>query len=424
MKEQTVVILGAQYGDEGKGKITDYLASEADLVVRYQGGNNAGHTIVFDGKKYKLHLIPSGIFFEDKLAVIANGVVMDPKAILKEIDYLNGEGFACQNLRISNRAHIVMPYHIALDALYEELKGDKKIGTTVKGIGPCYMDKIGRTGIRVCDFVDEELFLERLHETLADKNNTLASYGKDTFDADALFAEYKSYADALRPFVCDTSDLLNKAYDAGQQILFEGAQGALLDIDHGTYPFVTSSNPGAGVTIGTGMGYNKIKSVLGIVKAYTTRVGEGPFASEELSQVGDDIRIAGNEFGTTTGRPRRIGWQDTVLLKHSINTTGITEICITLLDVLTGIEEIKICTNYKYNGDIIDVVPPNEKEYAKCEPVYEIMPGWTEDITQVTSFEQLPINAQNYLNRLEELFGVKISMFSVGPDRTQTIIMD
>ncbi|MCW6662123.1 adenylosuccinate synthase [Aerococcaceae bacterium NML201209] len=423
----SVVVVGTQWGDEGKGKITDFLSENAEVVARYQGGDNAGHTIKFDGKTYKLHLIPSGIFAKDKISVIGNGVVINPKSIVKELDYLKNEGVATDNLRISSRAHVILPYHIELDKLQEASKGDNKIGTTNKGIGPAYMDKAARVGIRIADLLDKEIFEERLRTNLTEKNNIISKlYGAEPLKFEDIFEEYYEYGQMIKHYVTDTSVILNDALDQGKRVLFEGAQGVMLDIDQGTYPFVTSSNPVAGgVTIGSGVGPAKIDTVIGVCKAYTSRVGDGPFPTELLDEIGDRIREVGREYGTTTGRPRRIGWFDSVVMRHSRRVSGITSLSLNSIDVLTGLDTIKICTAYETpEGERIEYYPASLKLLASCTPVYEELPGWTEDITGCKRLEDLPANAQNYVRRISELVGVKIATLSVGPDRTQTMILD
>lgn len=418
----SVVVVGTQWGDEGKGKITDYLSEQAEVVARYQGGNNAGHTIVFGGQKYKLHLIPSGIFYKDKICVIGNGMVIDPKALVEELHYLHGYGISTANLRISNRAHLILPYHQKLDVLEEESKGASKIGTTKKGIGPAYMDKAARIGIRVADLLEPDEFKRKLKQNLKEKNRLLEKvYEAEGFELETTLKEYLEYGKEIAPYVCDTSVVLNDALDAGRRVLFEGAQGVMLDIDQGTYPFVTSSNPVAGgVAIGAGVGPTKINHVVGVAKAYTTRVGDGPFPSELRNEIGDAIREAGNEYGTTTGRPRRVGWFDSVVVRHARRVSGITDLSLNSLDVLTGIDSIKICVAYKYNGKKIEEFPASLNVLSACRPVYEEMPGWQEDITGAKGLDDLPDNARHYLERISELTGVSLSIFSVGPDRSQT----
>lgn len=421
----SVVVVGSQWGDEGKGKITDFLSQNAEVVARYQGGNNAGHTIVFGGKKYKLHLIPSGIFFPEKICVLGNGMVIDPKAFVDEIKYLHENGVSTDNLKVSNRAHVILPYHIKLDILQEEEKGANKIGTTRKGIGPAYMDKAARCGIRIADLLDKDVFREKLEQNLAEKNRLFEKvYGVEPLDVDAIFDEYYEYGQQMAKYVTDTSVVLNDALDQGRRVLFEGAQGVMLDIDQGTYPFVTSSNPVAGgVTIGAGVGPTKISTVVGVAKAYTTRVGDGPFVTEIKDEIGDRIREVGREYGTTTGRPRRVGWFDSVVVRHARRVSGITDLSLNSLDVLTGIEMLKICVAYRYNGKEIKEFPANLNVLAKCEPVYEELPGWTEDITQAKSLDDLPDNARHYLERVSQLTGIPLSIFSVGPDRDQTNVV-
>ncbi|WNF37171.1 adenylosuccinate synthase [Bacillaceae bacterium IKA-2] len=418
----SVVVVGTQWGDEGKGKITDYLSEKAEVVARYQGGNNAGHTIVFGGKKYKLHLIPSGIFYKDKVCVIGNGMVIDPKALVQELKYLHDEGVDTSNLKISNRAHVILPYHIKLDIAEEESKGANKIGTTKKGIGPAYMDKAARVGIRIADLLDREEFEIQLERNLKEKNRMFEKfYEIEGFTKEEILDEYFQYGQEIAHYVVDTSVVLNDALDEGKRVLFEGAQGVMLDIDQGTYPFVTSSNPIAGgVTIGSGVGPSKINHVVGVSKAYTTRVGDGPFPTELINEIGDRIREVGNEYGTTTGRPRRIGWFDSVVLRHARRVSGITDLSVNSIDVLTGIETLKICVSYKYRGELMKEFPASLKILAECEPVYEELPGWKEDITGVKSLDELPENARHYLERVSQLSGIPLTIFSVGPDRNQT----
>ena len=423
----SVVVVGTQWGDEGKGKITDFLSENAEVIARYQGGDNAGHTIQFNGVTYKLHLIPSGIFSPEKISVIGNGVVLNPKSLITELAYLHERNVTTDNLRISDRAHVILPYHIRLDQLQEEAKGDNKIGTTNKGIGPCYMDKAARVGIRVADLLDREVFAERLRINLAEKNRLFTKmYDAEPIEFDDIFEEYYEYGQQMKQYVCDTSVILNDALDQGKRVLFEGAQGVMLDIDQGTYPFVTSSNPVAGgVTIGSGVGPSKINKVVGVCKAYTSRVGDGPFPTELFDEIGSRIREVGREYGTTTGRPRRVGWFDSVVMRHSKRVSGITNLSLNSIDVLTGLETVKICVAYrKPNGEEISHYPASLVELGQCEPVYEELPGWNEDITGCRSLEELPENARNYVRRISELVGVRISTFSVGPDREQTNILE
>ena len=423
----SVVVVGTQWGDEGKGKITDFLSEKAEYVARYQGGDNAGHTIQFGGETYKLHLIPSGIFSPEKLCIIGNGVVVNPKSLVTELAYLHERNITTDNLRISDRAHVILPYHIELDRLQEEAKGDKKIGTTIKGIGPAYMDKAARVGIRIADLLDREVFEERLRLNLEDKNRQFTKlYDASPMNLEEILEEYYEYGQQIKQYVCDTSVLLNDALDNGKRVLFEGAQGVMLDIDQGTYPFVTSSNPLAGgVTIGSGVGPSKVTKVVGVCKAYTSRVGDGPFPTELFDEIGSRIREVGREYGTTTGRPRRVGWFDSVVMRHSKRVSGITNLCLNSIDVLTGLDTVKICVAYrKPNGEEISHYPASLVELGQCEPVYEELPGWTEDITGCRTLDELPIEAQNYVRRVSELVGVKISTFSVGPDRNQTNILE
>src|SRR5690625_2616238 len=421
----SVVVVGTQWGDEGKGKITDFLSQNAEVVERYQGGDNAGHTIVFDGVTYKLHLVPSGIFFPEKVCVLGNGMVINPKSFVNEIEYLHERNISTENLRVSNRAHVILPYHIKLDILQEEEKGINKIGTTKKGIGPAYMDKAARSGIRIADLLDKKVFKEKLEQNLAEKNRLFEKvYEVEPLNVDDIFEEYYEYGQQMAKYVCDTSVVLNDALDEGRRVLFEGAQGVMLDIDQGTYPFVTSSNPVAGgVTIGSGVGPSKINQVVGVSKAYTTRVGDGPFPTELNNEIGDKIREVGKEYGTTTGRPRRVGWFDSVVVRHARRVSGITDLSLNSLDVLTGIETLKICVAYKYKGKVIEEFPANLSVLAECEPVYEELPGWSEDITNVKNLNELPENARHYLERISQLTNIPLSIFSVGPDRAQTNVV-
>ncbi|MDD3925437.1 MAG: adenylosuccinate synthase [bacterium] len=420
----TLVIVGSQWGDEGKGKITDMLAARAGLVVRYQGGNNAGHTVVVDGLEFKLHLIPSGILYPDTISVIAGGVVVDPAVLLEEVAGLNKRNIDTRGLRVSQSAHVIMPYHKLLDSLEEETRGDGKLGTTCRGIGPAYTDKVHRCGIRISDLLEPETFKARLASVLKDKNIILQRvYEHDPLSFNDVYDSYTLLADKLRPYVTDTTQLIMDANKADRNILFEGAQGTLLDIDMGTYPFVTSSHPIAGgACLGTGVGPTDIDSVVGITKAYTTRVGEGPFPVELSDDTGDKLREAGHEYGTTTGRPRRCGWADTVMLRYAAAVNGLTSLAVTKLDVLTGLDEIKICTAYRYRDTVIEKFPERLDVLAECEPIYEILPGWREDITGAVTLEDLPVAARMYVERLEELSGVPSSIISVGPARAQTIV--
>ncbi|MDU2695485.1 MAG: adenylosuccinate synthase [Staphylococcus epidermidis] len=422
----SIVVVGTQWGDEGKGKITDFLAEQADVIARFSGGNNAGHTIQFGGETYKLHLVPSGIFYKDKLAVIGNGVVVDPVALLKELDGLNERGISTDNLRISNRAQVILPYHIAQDEYEERRRGDNKIGTTKKGIGPAYVDKAQRIGIRMADLLEKETFERRLKENIEYKNAYFKGMFNETCPTfDEIFDEYYAAGQRLKDYVTDTAKILDDAKVADEKVLFEGAQGVMLDIDHGTYPFVTSSNPVAGnVTVGTGVGPTSVSKVIGVCKSYTSRVGDGPFPTELFDEDGHHIREVGREYGTTTGRPRRVGWFDSVVLRHSRRVSGITDLSINSIDVLTGLDTVKICTAYELDGEKITEYPANLDQLRRCKPIFEELPGWTEDITGCRSLDELPKNARNYLERISELCGVHISIFSVGPDREQTNLLE
>ncbi|KLU67104.1 adenylosuccinate synthetase [Desulfosporosinus acididurans] len=419
-----VILIGSQWGDEGKGKITDFLAEKANMVVRYQGGNNAGHTVVADGEEFKLHLIPSGILYQDKTCVIGNGVVIDPKVLLEELSYLEKRGIKTGKLLISSNAHVIMPYHLVLDGLEEEARGDHKIGTTKRGIGPAYMDKASRVGIRVIDLLDKEEFAEKLRRNLEEKNNLFVKvYGKAAMKFEDIYDTYLGYAEQLRPMVTDSSLAIDECLKGGEKVLFEGAQGTLLDIDHGTYPFVTSSNPIAGgACVGAGVGPTRIDHVVGVVKAYTTRVGEGPFPTELLDEIGEEMRANGHEFGTTTGRPRRCGWFDALIARYAARVSGISDFAVTKLDVLTGLKTLKICVGYRVNDEVIYEFPQSQKIFKLCQPVYEELPGWQEDLTQVRRFEDLPQAAQYYIKRIEELTGVTATLIAVGPGREQTIV--
>lgn len=416
-----IVIIGAQWGDEGKGKVIDIFAAKADYIVRYQGGNNAGHTVVIGGDSFVLHLVPSGILHKAKTCVIGNGVVVDPRALIEEIEMLESKGIKVgSRLLVSDRAHIIFPYHRKLDELKEEKK--KKIGTTKKGIGPSYADKVERSGIRFVDLLDDKTFREKLKNNLEEKNAILTKiYGVEGYDFDEIYREYSAYARRLSKYVCDTALELNEAVEKKKRILFEGAQGTLLDVDHGTYPFVTSSNATAGgAATGTGIGPTKIGKVIGVVKAYTTRVGEGPFPTEFSSDLMERIRKRGKEFGATTGRPRRCGWFDSLVVKHSVMVNGIDEIVVTKLDVLDDLDSIKICTAYKADGEAYKNFPSSISVLERCEPVYEELPGWKKDTTATVSYSKLPPNAKNYLKRIQKLLNTKIVLISVGSERGQT----
>ena len=418
------IVVGTQWGDEGKGKIIDILASRAEVVVRSQGGNNAGHTVVNNGETYKLHLIPSGILYPNTLCLIGAGVVLDPKDFISELDGLQERGISTANLKIDPRAHIVMPWHIALDGLSEQFRGNSDIGTTKRGIGPTYMDKYERCGIRMYDLVHPEVLAEKIKSTGTLKNKIITEvYGGTAFDLDAVTAEYTEYGKRLLPFMDDVSVLTFEAHKAGKTIMFEGAQATLLDIDFGTYPYVTSSHPlSAGVCVGTGVGPRVISNIIGVAKAYTTRVGKGPFPTELDDEIGDKIRNVGGEFGTTTGRPRRTGWFDAVIVRHSVRVNGLDALAINKLDTLANIDTLKICVAYKkLDGTIINHFPAALEELEGCTPVYEEAEGFTEDISSCRSFDELPENCKKYIERLEELCGCPIKMIGVGPDRSQII---
>lgn len=421
-----IVIVGTQWGDEGKGKIVDLLAEYADMVVRFQGGNNAGHTMVVDGEQFISHLVPSGIL-QKKTCLIGNGVVVDPSVLVEELDKLKNKGIDVgpNLLKISEKAHVIMPYHKQIDLARERMKGDQKIGTTGRGIGPCYEDKASRRGIRFVELIDAEVFKETVHAVLEEKNFYLKHYlSAEPLDPESIVDQYQGYAERLAPHVVNISIVMNQAVKAGKQILFEGAQGTHLDIDHGTYPFVTSSNTVSGnACCGAGIGPKEITGVIGIVKAYTTRVGRGPFPTELFDEIGDTIQKKGAEFGATTGRKRRCGWLDTVLLRNAVRLNGLTGLVITKLDVLDGLTSLKICTGYEYNGETLDDFPAALKTLEACKPVFETFPGWSEDISGIRKLEDLPKNARHYLDRIEELLETPIDIVSVGPGRNETIIV-
>ncbi len=419
-----IVVVGAQWGDEGKGKVTDFLAESADIVVRYQGGNNAGHTVVVGDQEFKLHLIPSGILYPQKLCIIGNGVVIDPVVLKQELEGLKQRGVPTASLKISERAHVIMPYHRLLDELQEESKGERRLGTTRRGIGPAYTDKAARVGIRVIDMMDLDGFREKLNFVVAEKNRIIQKvYGGDPVDAGEIFEIYAELAEYMRPMVADTSLILHEAIAQGKNVLFEGAQGTLLDVDHGTYPYVTSSYPtAASAAIGSGIGPNKINTILGVVKAYTTRVGEGPFPTELSGGTGDYLRTRGHEFGTTTGRPRRCGWFDAVIGRYAARVNGLDYFAVTKLDVLTGLPVLKICTAYRYRGRLLTEFPTSLDVLAECEPVYEELRGWDEDIGSVTRCGDLPAAARDYLERITRLTGVPVALVGVGSKRSQTIV--
>src|SRR5437868_2494768 len=418
-----VVVLGAQWGDEGKGKATDLLGGVVDYVVRYQGGNNAGHTIVVGDQKYALHLVPSGILSPNVVPVIGNGVVIDPGVLLGELDALAARGISAERLLISANAHLIMPHHKALDKVSERILGKAKIGTTGRGIGPAYGDKVYRMGIRVQDLLDPGILAQKIEIALAEKNQILTKvYNRRGIEADKVLEEYLGYAERLKPYIADTSLVLKKALDEDKFVLLEGGQGTLLDIDHGTYPFVTSSSPtSGGACAGAGIPPNKLTRVIGILKAYTTRVGSGPFPTELEDEMGDWLRTTGHEYGVTTGRNRRCGWFDAVIARYATRINGVTDFFLTKLDVLSGLEQIPVCVAYEVDGVRHDEIPMTQTDFHHAKPIYEYFPGWTEDITEAKTLEDLPVNARNYILALEEMSEAPISAIGVGPGRNQTI---
>ncbi len=419
-----VIVVGAQWGDEGKGKLVDVLTEKADIVARYQGGHNAGHTVVINDEKYILHLIPSGILHRDTVCIIGNGVVVEPSALIEEIDGLRRRKIrVSDNLLISKNAHLIMPYHLALDKASEKAKGKKCIGTTGRGIGPTYVDKMSRTGLRVGDLLTPEVFLEKLKTNIGHVNFLMKNlYRTRGFNAKKVFDEYMGYAKSLRRHVADTDIVLNEAVSGGKNILLEGAQGTLLDIDHGTYPYVTSSNSIAGgACTGLGIGPTKISKVLGVVKAYTTRVGSGPFPTEIEGGTGEEIRSKGGEFGATTGRPRRCGWLDTVILRHAAMINGFSGMALTKLDILDDLKKIRICTSYRYRGKVYSHFPKEAEIFGNCVPVYEEVDGWNASTVGIKEFRKLPVRAQKYIRRIEELTGVKAHLISTGQKRDELI---
>jgi adenylosuccinate synthase len=428
MSMPSVVVVGLQWGDEGKGKITDCLADRADLVARFQGGNNAGHTVVVGEEEFKLHLVPSGILYPGKLCVLGNGVVINPGVLLQELNGLRKRGIDISGMRISDRAHVIMPYHPILDQLDESSRIIGKIGTTGRGIGPAYVDKYARyDSIRMVDLLDQDTFKEKLAEIVRVKNKVLEQlYQEQGIDFQKIYEEYSSYADQLREYVTDTSVLINQALKVGKRVLFEGAQGALLDIDHGTYPFVSSSSPTAGgACIGAGVGPTRIDKVVGVIKAYSTRVGEGPFPTELPEELVSALRDGrGREYGVTTGRPRRCGWFDGVIGEYSVRVNGVNSLVVMKLDVLDGMETVKLCTGYQYRNSVLKEFPASLKVLAECTPIYEEMPGWRKETTQAKQFSDLPVQAQDYLKRISELSGAPISMVSVGWRRDETILVN
>jgi len=421
------VVVGTQWGDEGKGRIIDNLAEKSQMVVRFQGGNNAGHTIVNEQGEFKFHLIPSGILYPHVTAIIGNGVVVDPRVLCGELDSLKERGVSADHLRLSGNAHLIMPYHILLDSAHETQLGKRKIGTTKRGIGPAYTDKAARLGIRVQDLLDKKILRQKLDTAIGEKNDLLEKvYNSPGVDPFAVMEQYADYADRLSPYIADTSLLIDKALRAGETVLFEGAQGCLLDIDHGTYPFVTSSNPIAGAAcVGAGVGPTMINDVMGVCKAYTTRVGEGPFPTELTGELGDHFVNKGMEYGTTTGRKRRCGWLDLVILKYAVRLNGLTGLAITKLDVLSGLDEIKVCSMYEYEHDgrhenFVDF-PSHQSTFYHCSPVYETVPGWKADISGIRKFANLPREAREYLDLIAEEAGVPVKMVSVGPGRDELV---
>jgi adenylosuccinate synthase len=421
-----IVLLGAQWGDEGKGRITDLLASKMDMVVRFQGGNNAGHTVVVGNEEFKLHHVPSGILYPDTICVIGNGVVVNPEVLISEIELLSEKNIKTDNLRISGNAHLVMPYHIILDEAGEQNLGKSNIGTTHKGIGPVYADKAYRNGIRVQDLLDLKIFRTKLESALKLKNAIISRiYGLEQLKIEEIFEKYRSYVDKIGKYITDTSFLINDYLNEGKLVLFEGAQGSMLDIDHGTYPFVTSSSTVAGgAATGSGVGPKRIDEIIGIAKAYTTRVGSGPLPTEIEDETGEFLRKGGCEYGTTTGRPRRCGWLDIPVLKYSVMINSMDMIALTKIDVLTGLDEIKICTSYEYEGKIFDNIPPHQTIMHKCKPVYITLKGWKEDLSEVKEFSRLPENTRRYVEIIEKLVKIPISLISVGPERNQIIVRD
>ncbi|MBM3721480.1 MAG: adenylosuccinate synthase [Actinobacteria bacterium] len=418
-----IVLLGAQWGDEGKGKATDLLGDKVKYVVRYQGGNNAGHTVVIGNEKYALHLLPSGILTPSCIPVIGNGVVIDPAVLLEEIRGLNERGVDTSKLKISINAHLITPYHRTIDKVSERFLGKSKIGTTGRGIGPAYADKINRIGIRIQDLFDPSILRQKLESALRDKNQVLIKvFNRKGIEVDDVLNEYLGYAEILKPYVTDTSLLLNQALDRKEVVLLEGSQGTLLDVDHGTYPFVTSSNPTAGgASTGSGIGPTKISRVIGIIKAYTTRVGSGPFPTELFDEDGEKLRSIGGEFGTTTGRSRRTGWYDALIARYAVRINGLTDFFLTKLDVLTGWEKIPVCVAYEIDGKRVDELPASQTDFHHAKPIYEYLPGWSEDITSAKELKDLPANARAYVKYLEEISGAPMSAIGVGPGRDQTI---
>ena len=421
----TSMVIGTQWGDEGKGKIVDYLAQKADVVIRSQGGNNAGHTVVADGQSFALRLLPSGILFSEKTCIIGNGVVVNPEVLLEEIDGMVKKGVTISKLEVSTRAHVIMPYHIRIDEEDEKLRGDDKIGTTKNGIGPCYADKINRVGIRIGDLMDRDVFYQKLKTNLELKNRLFATYYNcEGFDFEEIFTKYTALAERIRPYVKDTEYSANQYIKEGKKVLFEGAQATMLDLDHGTYPFVTSSNPTAGgACVGSGVGPRMMSNIIGVVKAYTTRVGAGPFPAEQSNKIGEYLRETGHEFGTVTGRSRRCGWFDSVVVRYAAMLNSLDYLAITRLDILDGLDTINICKGYMYKGIELKEYPESLNILQDVEPVYEELPGWKTDISGCKSYDELPENARYYVERISQLVGVPLGIVSVGPDRSQTIVL-
>ena len=419
------VVVGTQWGDEGKGKVVDVLSEHADTIVRFQGGNNAGHTVIVNGEKFILHLLPSGVLHQEAKCVIGPGVVVDPFVLLEEIRMLEERGLSCDHIRISDRAHIIMPYHIYQDELQEQHSGAKKIGTTKRGIGPCYADKYARHGIRMCDLKNFAVFEEKARRFLADKNLLFTQiYGGEAMDADEMIARFSAIRDQIVGRLCESVSEVNRDLDEGKDVLFEGAQAAMLDINYGTYPYVTSSSPtSAGVCTGAGVAPSRISQVIGVVKAYSTRVGEGPFVTELNDETGERIRANGGEFGATTGRPRRCGWLDLNVVKHAALINGLTDIVLTKIDVLSGLDELYVCVAYDVDGVRYDYMPSSLEDIARAKPVYQVFDGWDEDITKAATFDELPENCQAYVRFIEDFIGVRVSMISVGPDRVNNIFL-
>jgi len=419
-----IVLVGAQWGDEGKGKITDLIADDFDYVVRYQGGNNAGHTVIHGGRTLKLHLIPSGIMYPHITPIIGNGCVIDPGVLIDGMDRLEADGLSTHRLLLSCHAYLIMPYHKDLDGASEHRLGKAEIGTTRRGIGPAYMDKASRLGIRIQDLQDQHILAKKIEAALAEKNDILSKlYGLPTYTTEQIMAEFRAFAERLKPHIAETSAIINRALEADQWVLFEGAQGTLLDLDHGTYPFVTSSSPTAGgACVGAGVGPKRIDRVLGIAKAYITRVGSGPFPTELFDETGRKLIEIGHEYGTTTGRERRAGWYDGVIVRYAVEVNGLTDLIITKLDVLSAFDTIKVCVAYEHEGHRYNTVPCHQTTFHHAKPIYEELPGWKEDISHCRTFDELPKNARDYITFIEDLADVPVSMIAVGPSREETIM--